>query len=40
MPQHFSHPDLNIVSQSSPTGTQYLQAVGAAFVLKKREMDL
>jgi len=36
MPQHFSHPDLNIISQSSPTGTQYLQAVGAAFALQKK----
>ena len=36
MPQHFSHTKLGIVSQSSPTGTQYLQAVGASFVLKKK----
>lgn len=40
MPQgHYGRPDLHIPTQSSPTGTQYLQAVGVAMGARKDRTD-
>ncbi|MFT5435083.1 MAG: 2-oxoisovalerate dehydrogenase E1 component, partial [Myxococcota bacterium] len=40
MPSHFSDPRYNIANTSSPTGTQFLQAVGAAeFVHRVRRIE-
>ncbi|MBL7662208.1 tungsten formylmethanofuran dehydrogenase [bacterium] len=39
MPMHYGHNQLNIINQSSPTGTQFLQAVGTAMAAKYRGTD-
>ncbi len=39
MPEHFSSRELNLVSQTACTGTQYLPAVGMARALRKDHSD-
>ncbi len=39
MPAHYGHKALRIVSQSSPTGTQYLQAVGTGLAIAREGVD-
>lgn len=39
MPEHFSSRALNLVSRSACTGSQYLQAVGAATAVRNEESD-
>ncbi|GJQ63538.1 MAG: tungsten formylmethanofuran dehydrogenase subunit E [Melioribacteraceae bacterium] len=39
MPCHWASKELNVPTQSSPTGTQYLQAVGTALADKKRGIN-
>ncbi|HRP01283.1 MAG TPA: dehydrogenase E1 component subunit alpha/beta [Candidatus Kapabacteria bacterium] len=39
MPGHFGHPKFNLPTQSSPTGTQFLNAVGTALAARKSNLD-
>ncbi len=39
MPGHYGKPSLNIPTQSSPTGTQFLQAVGTALACVRDKKD-
>lgn len=39
MPCHWTSKELNMPTQSSPTGTQFLQAVGAALALKRKGIN-
>jgi len=39
MPSHWGKKEARIITQSSPTGTQYLQATGLALAIKKEKSD-
>lgn len=39
MPCHWASKELNVPTQSSPTGTQFLQAVGTAMAQRKKGID-
>ncbi len=39
MPNHYGHPGLNQPTQSSPTGTQFLNGVGTALAARKNASD-
>lgn len=39
MPEHFSSRALNLAARTACTGSQYLQAVGAATAIKKKQSD-
>ena len=39
MPGHYGHPKLNLPTQSSPTGTQFLNAVGCSMASRKNGAD-
>ena len=39
MPCHWASKEFNIPTQSSPTGTQFLQAVGAALAMRKKGIN-